>query len=49
MPFAKIAVALGEALTIGPLSDLETIEENRRYLETALEELSIETRQILGQ
>jgi lysophospholipid acyltransferase (LPLAT)-like uncharacterized protein len=48
VPFAKIAVALGEARMIGPLSNLETIEENRRYLQSALEELSIETRQILG-
>jgi lysophospholipid acyltransferase (LPLAT)-like uncharacterized protein len=48
VPFARIAVALGEARTIEPLSNLETIEENRRYLQSALEELSIETRQILG-
>jgi lysophospholipid acyltransferase (LPLAT)-like uncharacterized protein len=49
VPFARIAVALGEARTIEPLSNSETIEENRRYLQSALEELSIETRQIFGQ
>jgi lysophospholipid acyltransferase (LPLAT)-like uncharacterized protein len=49
VPFARIAVALGEARTIESLSDLETIEENLGYLQSALEELSSETRQILGQ
>jgi lysophospholipid acyltransferase (LPLAT)-like uncharacterized protein len=48
VPFAKVVVVLGQARTIEPLSDLETIEESRRYLQSALEELSIETRLILG-
>jgi len=49
VPFAKIAVVLGEARTIESLGNLETIEENLRYLQSTLEELSTETRKILAQ
>src|SRR5215207_8971597 len=48
VPFGKVAIVCGPARTIESLSDLETIEENCRYLQSALEELSIETREFLG-
>jgi lysophospholipid acyltransferase (LPLAT)-like uncharacterized protein len=46
--FGKVAVVCGKPRAIESLSDLETIEENCRYLQSALEELSRETREILG-
>jgi lysophospholipid acyltransferase (LPLAT)-like uncharacterized protein len=47
VPFGKVAIVCGPARTIESLSDLETIEENWRYLQSALEQLSIETREFL--
>ena len=47
LPFGKVAVVCGPARTIESLSDLETIEENWRYLQSALEQLSRETRSFL--
>ena len=49
VPFAKVAVVIGQAHTIEALNDSETIEKNRRSLQSALEELSRETREILDQ
>jgi lysophospholipid acyltransferase (LPLAT)-like uncharacterized protein len=48
LPFAKVAVAMGEPLKIQPLSTLEMIEANRQSLQLALEELGLKPRQILG-
>jgi len=49
VPFTKVAIAMGEPRTIEPLIDLEMIEQNRQSLQRALEELSVEPRQILRQ
>jgi lysophospholipid acyltransferase (LPLAT)-like uncharacterized protein len=48
VPFGKVAIVLGQARTIESLNDLEIIEENCRYLQSALEELSRQTREFLG-
>jgi lysophospholipid acyltransferase (LPLAT)-like uncharacterized protein len=48
VPFAKIAVAMGEPFKIEPLDTFEMIEKNRQSLQLTLEELGVKPRQILG-
>lgn len=49
VPFGKLAVVVGEARMIEPLSEVEAIEQNRRYLQRALEQLGVEVKQLLTQ
>ena len=49
VPFGNLAVVVGEARMIEPLSDFDAIEQNRQYLQQALKQLGVEARLILGQ
>jgi lysophospholipid acyltransferase (LPLAT)-like uncharacterized protein len=48
VPFARVAIAMGEPLRIGPSTGLEMIEQNRQSLQLALEALSAKPKQMLG-
>jgi lysophospholipid acyltransferase (LPLAT)-like uncharacterized protein len=48
VPFARVAVAVGEPRKIEPLRGLEAIEQNLQSLQLALDSLSVKPRQMLG-